>query len=262
MKKGIYTLAVNNYEPGITDLTFPLMKQYAKKIGADFHVIEDRKFPDLPPVYEKFQVYELSKEHGNDWNIFIDADTLIHPDFWDVTALVSKDTTVSGYTSDFTPMRFKPDEYFLRDGRFIGKGNWFGVFSDWCRDYYHPLDDISFEEAVKNINVIQDEKLHGIRSDHLIDDYLVSRNISRYGLKHTLISALQQNRGLNYQHLLHWYVPPTNWDVPCDHNPALGFTSTQLNEMMMRYGKPTKEFTATEVKIELIKLNMSIWGVL
>jgi hypothetical protein len=59
MKKTLYTLSVNDkhpgqdFEPEITALTFPLMRKYAHKIGADFHVIRERKHPDMPPVYEK-----------------------------------------------------------------------------------------------------------------------------------------------------------------------------------------------------------------
>jgi hypothetical protein len=237
------------------------MKRYADKIGADFFVIKDRKFPNLPPVFEKFQIYELSKQHGNDWNIFFDADTLILPDFYDFTVLVNKDTTVSGYTSDFTPQRFKPDEYFLRDGRFIGKGNWFMAASDWCRDVWHPLEDISFEEAFKRIDSIQDEKNHGVESNHLIDDYLVSRNIARFGLKHKLISEIANERGIGGTHVVHWYIPPIGWATPCDNNPGAGFTSRQLNDIMAKYGKPLNELTNSEVKVELIRLNIEKSGI-
>lgn len=191
MKKTLYTLSVNNYQPEISALTFPFMKAWAKKIGADFHVITERKFTEWPVTYEKFQVYELAKEHGNDWNIFFDADTLIHPDFYDFTVLLNKDTTFSN-GSDFSPIRFKPDAYFLRDGRYIGKGNWCAAFSDWCLDYYHPLDDITLEEAVANIGPTVSERGSGcIEPAHLIDDYVVSRNIARYGLKHILMSELE-----------------------------------------------------------------------
>ena len=191
MKKTLYTLQVNDYAPKMAELTLPFMQRYAKKIGADFYIIKDRKYPDLPPAYEKFQVYELSKERGDEWSIFLDLDVLVHPDFWDITACLPKDTTCSGFTSDFTPQRFKPDEYFLRDGRFIGKGNWMGVFSDWCRDYFRPLDDITPEEAVARITPIENENATMVNSGHLIDDYVVSRNIARYGLKHTLVSELK-----------------------------------------------------------------------
>ena len=62
--KTLYTLACNDYAPKICELTFPLMERYAKKIGAEFFIIKSRKFPDLPPVYEKFRIYDLAKERG------------------------------------------------------------------------------------------------------------------------------------------------------------------------------------------------------
>ncbi len=189
--KVLFTLAVDGYEPDITAITFPLLQRYAGKIGADFHVITERKHPDKPPVYEKFQIYDLIKDMPANWYLFIDADALIHPDLFDVTSVVGKDMTLS-YGSDFVPVRFTPDKYFLRDRRWIGKGNWIGVASDWCAaDYWHPLDDITFEEAVANIHpTVEESKTGVIRPEHLIDDYIVSRNIARYGLKHMLIPEL------------------------------------------------------------------------
>lgn len=207
VKKTVYTLCVDNYEPEITAITFPYMERYAKKIGADFHIIDQKKFPEMPPVYEKFQIYDLSKEHDNDWNIFFDADTLIHPDFWDITAFIGKEMTVS-HGTDFTPHRFRPTPYQLRDGRFIGKGNWIGIFSDWCRDYYHPLD-VTFEEAVADIFPTVQETNFGITNCHLIDDYTVSRNIARYGLKHMIIPDFE-SKGMVKGLLAHQYLMDTD----------------------------------------------------
>lgn len=210
VKKTLYTLCVDNYAPEITSITFPYMEAYAKKIEADFFIITDRKFPDAPPVYEKFQIYELGKKHQNDWNIFFDADALIHPDFFDVTACINKDMTISNGT-DFVPHRFRPNEYFQRDGRMIGKGNWLGIASDWCLDYWHPLD-IPYDEAIKDIFPLVDELEFGITPCHLIDDYTVSRNIARYGLKHSLIRDIQAV-GKMENMLEHQYLMPTEQKV-------------------------------------------------
>jgi len=201
MKKTVFTLNIGNYEPEITALTFPLMKMYAQKIGADFHVISTRKFEGFPGL-EKFQIYEVGKEMQNDWNIFIDSDALIHPDFIDVTALLHKDTTCAYATSDFSPVRFMVDKYFCRDGRMIGKGNWFGVCSDWCLDYFHPLDDIPIEEAMAQCYPTLQERTAAkpMSPYNMVEDFIVSRNIARYGLKHTLVSELlaQRGRPINY----------------------------------------------------------------
>ena len=195
MKKTIFTLDVDNYAPEIIKITRPYLEKYAEKIGADLYVINERKFPDMPAVYEKLQIYELGKEMKNDWNIFFDADALIHPETIDFTALLSKDT-VACNRIDMALVRWKPDKYFLRDGRNIGWGNWNAFASDQCLDLWKPLDDLTLEEAVKNIYPTNAEKLSGIVPSHLIDDYTLSRNVARFGLKHKTLKDILKEQGL------------------------------------------------------------------
>lgn len=231
MKKTLFTLNINNYEPEITALTFPLMKMYADKIGADFHIITERKLT-LPgacmaggfPGLEKFQIYELGREMKNEWNIFIDPDCLVHPDFFDVTALLPKDMTCAYGTSDFSPVRFSLDKYFLRDGRLIGKGNWFGICSDWCLDYFHPADDVNdLEEAKTHCFPTLQERTSAkpMSGYNMVEDYIVSRNIARYGLKHTLVSELlaRYGRSLNFvpQQVMTPQGPAMGEGGPCFH---------------------------------------------
>jgi hypothetical protein len=204
IKKTIYTLNVNNYSPEITSMTYPLINQYAQKIGANFHVINSRKYPEFPVTYEKLQIYELGKEHQNDWNIYIDSDALVHPDMPDVTELINKDTILHNGV-DFAPIRWKYDSYFQRDGRHMGSCNWFTVASDWCLDLWKPLEDISVHEAINNIFPIQDEILSGITKDHLIDDYTLSRNIAKYGLKALTLLAIMEKFGNPVNGLWHEY---------------------------------------------------------
>jgi hypothetical protein len=193
MKKVIWTLVVDDYPKEITALTFPLIQSWAMKIGAEFWVINTREFPGWPPVYEKLQIFKLGKE--NDWNIYIDADALIKPDLFDFTAMVPKDTVV--FTGqDMSANRFRPDNYFMRDGRYIGACNWFTAASDLCIDLWHPLEDLTLEEAVANIYPTLGELgSQIIKPEHLIDDYILSRNIARYGLKHETIKRLQVKLG-------------------------------------------------------------------
>lgn len=213
LKKTIFTLNVNGYAPEITAITYPLIKHYADKIGAGFHVIKERKWPKAAPVYEKLQIYELSQEMGNDWNVFIDSDTLIHPDFIDVTNHLSKDT-VAHNGKDAAGMRWKYDRYFYRDGRHIGSCNWFTVASDWCIDLWKPLDDITIEEAVKNINPTVQELKTVVTADHLIDDYTLSRNIAKYGLKFTTFQSILKGLGFDQNMWLwHQYTMPIEQKV-------------------------------------------------
>jgi len=210
LKKTIYTLNIGGYAPQITALTYPLMAAYAKKIGAHFYVITERRFPDWPITYEKMQVYELAQQHDNDWSIFLDSDCLVHPDMFDMTNHMSKDQ-IAHNAFDVASHRWVYDRFFYRDGRHIGSGNWLAVASDWCIELWKPLDDLTKEEAVARIYPTVRERASGtVEPEHLIDDFTLSRNIAKYGLKVTNIRAMMKTMGYadNIGFLWHRYAIP------------------------------------------------------
>jgi hypothetical protein len=194
MKKTLYTLAIDDYAPEICALTFPLMRRWADKIGAHFQVIKERKFPDYPVTYEKLQIYQLGQEAGNDWCIFLDADAVIHPDTLDITEHLPKDSVLHNAV-DVASNRWTYDRFFRRDGRHIGSCNWFTIASDWCIDLWKPIDDLTLAQTLDNIHVIQLEAQAGITRDHLIDDYTLSRNIARFGLKVMTFNDIRKKVG-------------------------------------------------------------------
>jgi hypothetical protein len=192
MKKAIFTLNINNYSPEVCSMTYPLMQHWADKIGADFREITERKFPEWPVVYEKFQLRDLGA--GYDWTIFLDADTLWYPDSPDWTELVSKDTVLN-YGKDFAPIRATVDNYFRRDGRGIGTAGWCTLCSDWTReDLYTPLG-IPYDEALRRLHPTVKEYQIGMEPGHLIDDYVMSLNVARFGLKYDTIIDFGGKRG-------------------------------------------------------------------
>jgi hypothetical protein len=205
VRKTLWTLNVGNYAPELCELTYPLLLGYARKIGADFQIINERRFPEMPVVYEKLQIFYLGR--GNDWNIYVDSDALVFPDMFDVTERIPKDT-VAHYGRDHAGNRFRADAYFRRDGRDIGSCNWFTVASDWCIDLWHPLEDmytnmIALPMALAAIHPIVSERQAGIDKEHLIDDYVLSRNIARYGLKFKTVYDLMKesdDKGVYFWH--------------------------------------------------------------
>lgn len=209
IKKTIYTLAINNWAPQVTELTFPLLCRYADKIGAEFQVISERKFPDWPITYEKFQIYELGRQAENDWNIYIDADALIHPETPDFTMFLNKDT-VAHTGQDFAPLRWKYDRFYLRDGRNIGSCNWFTIASDWCIELWEPCPDLTPQEAIDSCFPIVGEIKSGVVTpEHLIDDFLIGRNIAKYGLKFVKIHDIIEEKCKGYAFFWHQYtIPP------------------------------------------------------
>ncbi len=203
MKKTIYTVSIGGYAKAITEITFPLIKAWAHKIKADFYVIDKPKFEGFPGRYEKLQIYELGREHKNDWNIYIDSDALVHPDMLDVTTYLNKNT-VAHNGKDVIGNRYREDAYHLRDGRHISSCNWFAIASDWCLDLWHPLEDMTFEQACQNIFPTVGELNNGVTPADLIDDYVLSRNIARYGLKFTtVIDILRERCGYETNFMMH-----------------------------------------------------------
>jgi len=242
VKKILWTLNIGNYAPEICSLTYPLMKKYADKIGAEFRVIDERKFPEFPVTYEKLQLFELGRQ--SDWTLYVDSDAVIHPGFWDPCEHVPKDTVLHN-ANDFLPNRWTIDDYFRRDGRWVGSCNWFACASNWCLDLWRPLDDLTLAEAIANIHPTIHEaaqfiwrcqnkqcnyevptnengELVGlctacgqprkriekqrITPDHLIDDYTLSRNIAKYGLKFTTVQAIQTKMNDRGFYLWHQYT--------------------------------------------------------
>lgn len=213
-KKTIFTLNIDNYAPEVVAITRPLLCHYAEKIGARIYDITERKLTNgtiYEPVYEKLQIYELAQQFGSDWNIYIDSDALIHPDFFDPTLMLSKDTVCHNGT-DFAPHRWRYDRFFHRHGGHTGSCNWFTIASDWCIELWHPIDDMSPEEAVSKIYPTTGEINGGTTPGHLIDDYTLSRNIAKYGFKvQTVINLCKQ---IGYEHntfLFHLYNVPLEY---------------------------------------------------
>jgi hypothetical protein len=228
MKKTLYTLNIDNYSPEITALTYPLIKRWANKIEAEFYVIDKRVFPKhYAPVYEKLQIYELQYERSDDWSIFVDSDALIHPDMWDPTNYLHKDT-VAHNGNDMAGNRWRYDRFFRRDGRNIGSCNWLTIASDWCRELWHPLDDITYEEALENIFPIQDELNTVVKKEHLIDDYVLSRNIAKYGLHFENLFSIQSRLGDTGSYFWHQYTI----DIPTK--------IVQMQEVLQKWGVNAK----------------------
>jgi len=193
MKKQIVTMRIGDYEPEICRLTMPTIEHFAKKSGCEYKVITEPVFNAPSVTYEKFQLYQISK--GYDWTMFLDADTLVHPDCPDWTEMISKDTVLFNGV-DLNLNRFRANDWTRRSNNKNGACTWHVWFSDWCRDIWHPMMDMTWDECMDNIFPTVNELASGTCSkQHLIDDYLVTQNISRFGLKVTTVGDLLRQIG-------------------------------------------------------------------
>lgn len=172
MRKIIYTLNINNYLPELCKLTLPTIQQYAKRIGAEFQLITVRQYPDWPITYEKIQLYELGKD--NDWNILIDADTIISPHLHDVTQIFPSDYVGVQMTYDANK-HLPMDYYFIKDGRNIGLAANFVVTSAACHNLWTPFNE-------NHLTILR--RLHSSKArKHIVDEYCLSQNFAKYGMK-------------------------------------------------------------------------------
>ena len=201
IRKTIYLLNIDNFAPELTAITYPSIERWAARIHAEIYVIRDRAFSAWPVTYEKLQIHELARDRDDDWAIYIDSDALLHPELPDMTELLPWDT-VAHNGNDWAPVRFDPDDYTLRDGRGIGSCNWFTVASRQCLDLWRPLE-ISASTAIARIHPTVNELAAGITPEHLVDDYALSNNIARFGLKFKTFMALWRENGLVNPDLFH-----------------------------------------------------------
>ena len=177
MKKLIHCVYINDFFPELWDMCLPTIKQYAFKIGAELNIISQRKFPQWHINYEKAQVYEDGKYA--DANFLLDADILIHPDFPDFSCNVTFPHHIAFNDNYNASSKFKIDNniYFQRDGRDVGIASNAVISFKSTHDVWKPLK-ITPQEG-RDITVVREGD---------IDEYMLSYNMARYGLKYTGIT--------------------------------------------------------------------------
>jgi len=185
MRKLIHVVNINNFFPELFALTYPTIKAYAEKHGYMINMITERKFPDYPLHYEKFQVYEDGKEA--EVNILCDADMLIHPEFPDVVTRLRRDSIAfnDNYNISYK-YHVERIPYFMRDGRDVGIATNFVVTSDWTHDAWEPipLSAKDIEDLAKK-EVTEGGGSEGRGWGHYADEFAISFNMAKYGLKYT-----------------------------------------------------------------------------
>lgn len=177
MKKLIHVVYINDYFPELWSLCFPTIQSYAYRIGAEINVITKRKFPEWHINYEKMQVYQDGKYA--DANFLIDCDVLIHPQFPDFSNGITLPHHIAFNDNYHASSKFhvKDNIYFQRDGRDVGIASNAVISFKSTHDVWEPLS-ITPEEGRRITHVREGD----------IDEYTLSHNMARYGLKYTGIT--------------------------------------------------------------------------
>jgi hypothetical protein len=174
MKKIIHIVNIGDFFPELFAMTFPTVQAYAQRNGYEINLIKKRKFPDFHINYEKMQVWEDGKDA--DINLLVDADVLIHPGFPDVMNIVPPHHI--GFNDNYhASSKFHTNHYFLRDGRDVGIASNFVVSYRSTHDVWEPL----------TITAAQGRRITFVREGD-IDEYCLSHNMAKYGLRYTGIT--------------------------------------------------------------------------
>jgi len=185
MRKLIHVVNINDFFPELFALTYPTIRSYAERNGYMINMITERKFPDYPINYEKMQVYEDGKDA--EVNILCDADMLIHPEFPDVTEFLKRDSIAFNDNYNIS-WKYHVDRigYFMRDARDVGIATNFVVSSDWTHDVWEPLSlsQKDIEDLAKKENT-DTGGADGRGWGHYADEFALSYNMAKYGLKYT-----------------------------------------------------------------------------
>jgi len=172
--KCVHVLATKDYAPELCAITIPTIQAYAERIGADFNLIHERRFPDFPINYERLQIYEAGKDY--EWNFNIDADMVLGRELPDISLGAPKENVR-------IVMHFNLSEYFnienniffARDGRGAGIVDAFLMTSHWTHDLWRPLP-----------GTLQDyEHIFKEKNPRRISEYCISQNLAKYGLKYS-----------------------------------------------------------------------------
>jgi hypothetical protein len=117
--KCLHVVQVDNYQPELCEITLPLMRRYAARIGADFNLITQRRFPRFPGGYERMQIQQAGAAYA--FNLSVDADLLFGENVGDFStryAPTQIGAVLMFHAEHLFPMDGNP--YFIRDGRFLG----------------------------------------------------------------------------------------------------------------------------------------------
>jgi hypothetical protein len=165
-------LATKDYAPELCAITIPTIQAYAEKIGADFNLIHERKFPDFPINYERLQIYEAGKDY--EWNFNIDADMVLGKELPDISLGAPKEyVRIVMHFNLSEYFNIEDNIFFARDGRGAGIVDAFLMTSHWTHDLWRPLP-----------GKLQDyESIFKEKNPRRISEYCISQNLAKYGLK-------------------------------------------------------------------------------
>lgn len=126
----------------------------------------------MPITAEKLQIYNIGRL--SDWNCICDADLMLRPDFVDPSNWGSPEIVRSSYSFKASE-KFVMNKFFERNCRDLGLSGGFVMASQMCHDVWEYPNSWLYA-------------LTQVHNKHLIDEYVIAKNMARYGLHYDGVS--------------------------------------------------------------------------
>jgi len=125
MKTAIITIAIGQNHQSLAKLTHPTLEAYAKRIGADFIVIDQQQISQTTPHFEKFQIYYYLNVYHR--IIYMDTDLIVREDCPNLFDIVPEDKLGA----------FNEGRFADRSGAIQAIKQQYNVQLNWDNDYYN-----------------------------------------------------------------------------------------------------------------------------
>lgn len=208
-KRLLITLAIGDVFQKMGMITHPLMKSYAKKCGAEFHCINEKRLHSILglPTYEKFQLYDFL-DGKYDQVLFVDTDILISPNAPNVFEICPPNqfgaAGEEGYSMSIPHRKLTQEK--------LGKVN-------WCNPYFNSgmmlLSPIHREIFNPNSELLRNWTSDSDNNDHIMSDqpilnYLVnyySFEMNDLGYKFNHTRVITDTKSRFNSHFIHYSGP-------------------------------------------------------
>lgn len=170
MSTCVHFLAIKDPQLPYVDISHLMIRDYARKIGAQFNVITTRKFPSYPVAYEALQIHEMGSAY--DWNIYFKPGVLLGESLPDLTSIANKDyvgiSMKYSLRSNFTITK---NPILEKDARDIGLVDFALLTSKVTHNLWKPLEgEYSAHSMVTKDN-----------AHERFSSFALSQNFAEYG---------------------------------------------------------------------------------
>lgn len=123
MKKAVLTIAAGEFHQKMAEISHPLIRSYAHRVGADFIVWDDDRGHSTPH-YRKLDIYSLLDEY--DRVLYVDTDILIREDAPDLFKIVPENSFAAFDEGRFDERAINMQEYLGKRG--VSPSAWNGKY--------------------------------------------------------------------------------------------------------------------------------------